>query len=107
MICIALHNFGFTCSKASDYDALDDALKVYDIFDIVLMDITGFDVGIWARCKNIHQQNIPLLILSAKPSAALQQHGMRYGAKGIIKKPVILKDFVNLIYLFINDEHEE
>lgn len=100
----ALIKFGFICSSASDYAALDTALAENNSFDIVLMDVTGFDADIWERCKKIHQFNIPLLILSAKPSAALQQHGMRYGARGIVSKPVILKDFVNLIYSLINDE---
>ncbi|HCE56242.1 MAG TPA: response regulator [Prolixibacteraceae bacterium] len=104
LISNALQKFGFICSLASDYAALDVALAGNDFFDIVLMDVTGFDADIWERCKKIHQLNIPLLILSAKPSAALQQHGMKYGARGIVSKPVILKDFVNLIYSLINDE---
>lgn len=104
LINTALIKFGFICSSTSDYAALDTALAENNFFDIVLMDVTGFDADIWERCKKIHQLNIPLLILSAKPSAALQQHGMKYGARGIVSKPVILKDFVNLIYSLINDE---
>lgn len=107
LISNALFKFGFICNSACDYAALDNALSINDLFDIVLMDITGFDAEIWERCKKIHQLNIPLLILSAKPSAALQQHGMRYGAKGIVTKPVILNDFVKLIYSLINDEQEK
>jgi DNA-binding response OmpR family regulator len=103
----ALYKFGFICSSASNYVTLDNALEKNDLFDIVLMDITGFDAEIWERCKKIHQLHIPLLILSAKPSAALQQHGMRYGARGIVSKPVILNDFVKLIYSLINDEQEK
>jgi DNA-binding response OmpR family regulator len=107
LISNALFKFDFICSSASDYEALDNALAKNDLFNIVLMDITGFDAEIWERCKKIHQLNLPLLILSAKPSAALQQHGMRYGAKGIVTKPVILNDFVKLIYSLINDEQEK
>jgi len=61
LISNALHKFGFICNSASDYAALDNALKKNDVFDIVLMDITGFDAEIWERCKKIHQMNIPLL----------------------------------------------
>lgn len=89
---------------ASDYTALDDALAKKGLFEIVLMDITGFDAQIWERCKKIQEQNIPLLILSVKPNFALQQQGMLYGATGVIGKPVLLKDFVKLIFSLIHHE---
>jgi DNA-binding response OmpR family regulator len=107
LISKALDKFGFECNPANDYQAVDVALSSSNSYDIILMDISGFDTEIWERCKKIHQLNIPLLIMSAKPSAALQQHGLRYGARGIIAKPVILNDFVKLIYSLINDDQEK
>ncbi|HEY4785777.1 MAG TPA: response regulator [Bacteroidales bacterium] len=98
----ALSKFGFSCVAAGDYQAIDNLLAA-PAFDIILIDIAGFDTDIWDRCKTIHKLQIPFLILSSKPSPVLHQHGIRYGARGIVSKPVILKDFVKLINSLINE----
>jgi len=56
----ALIKYSLNCFISADYDSLDSYLGKKDFFDIVLMDITGFDADIWERCKKIQQQNLPL-----------------------------------------------
>ena len=103
----ALKKYGLNCFISADYDSLDSYFGKKDFFDIVLMDITGFDVDIWERCKKIQQQNIPLLVLSSRQNTKLQQQVMRFGVSGIMTKPVILRDFVKLIFSLINNEPEK
>lgn len=99
----ALSKFNFAIYHAANYKTIDTVLQSIN-FDIALMDISGFDSRIWDRCKAIRAQNIPLLILSGQPEGKIQQLGIKNGASGIIAKPLILKDFIQIIQSPINHE---
>lgn len=104
IFCSTLEKYGYVCYSADNYEMIDEYLDTKPQIDIVLMDITGFDLNIWDRCKKIHSLGIPLLILSARPNLRLQQDSIKYGASAIIEKPVILKDFIKLINSIIDNE---
>ncbi len=56
-------NYHYACTGVSGYEVLDEALAGVASYDIVLMDVAGFDPGIWERCKVIHSAGVPFLIL--------------------------------------------
>lgn len=93
----------FKCVVASDYETLDSVVKSGTIIHLVLMDISGFDVAIWEYTRLFNTRQVPILILSAVQNPLLQKESIKHGAKGIIKKPVNLKDFLELLTSMTNE----
>jgi DNA-binding response OmpR family regulator len=62
-----------------------------------LVDIAGFDGQIWARCEKLRTAKIPFLIFSPRQSAAIQQASLSHGAKGVMVKPLVVKELMAVI----------
>jgi DNA-binding response OmpR family regulator len=88
--------------SSCDYNEFDEALTFNRAFHLALIDVAGFDVNIWERCKILQEKQIPFIILSDKQSFVLQEQGMAHGAKGLIHKPVVIKHFLTLIQNMLN-----
>lgn len=85
---------------------LDQFLNSYDpsteIVSLALVDISGFGGQIWQYCAQLHTNNIPLLIISPKQSAALQQESLTHGAHGMLVKPLVVKDLLKIVATLVN-----
>ncbi len=99
----ALEKNHFSCTAANTYARLDEELENLQEYDIVLMDVAGFDPAIWDRCKKIHFGKTPFLILSVNPGPALQKYSISSGASGVVKKPVILNELLAIVNSMIDD----
>lgn len=93
---------GYAVAAASDVEAFTQTLAKREDIQLALVDITGFDRHIWEPCETLRQKDIPLLIISPKLSRAIQQEGIRRGAKGVLSKPLATGDLLGLIRQLLN-----
>jgi DNA-binding response OmpR family regulator len=95
---------GYQLRTAATPDELDRALAAPGEIGLALVDITGFDRSIWERCEVLRVQKIPFLVLSPKQSTALQQASLTYGARGVLIKPLVVKELLGIIRSLLEEE---
>jgi len=88
---------GYLTVRASTYEEIDLALANPPPLAGALVDITGFDTEIWARCEQLRTAKIPFLVVSPRQSAAIQQASLSHGAKGVMVKPLVVKELIGVI----------
>lgn len=88
---------GYATITVGSYEAFDQVLSQQFSIDGGMIDIAGFDQHIWERCEQLREARIPFLVFSPKQSAAIQQASLSHGAKGVMVKPLILKELVGVI----------
>jgi DNA-binding response OmpR family regulator len=92
---------------ASSLGEFDQALAEADDVALALLDLAGLDQGVWDRCERLRARDVPFLILSGRQSAALQQAGLSHGARGVLAKPLALREFIDIIRtLLAETDHE-
>ena len=88
---------GYTTLKAATYEEFDQVLNQQEAIDGGLIDLAGFDEQVWTRCERLRRAKIPFLIFSPRQSAAIQQASLSHGAKGVMVKPLIMKELIAVI----------
>ena len=88
---------GYATLSASSYEEFDQALNQQPAIAGSLVDIAGFDSLIWARCEQLRTAKIPFLIFSPRQSTAIQQASITHGAKGVMVKPLVVKELITVI----------
>jgi len=88
---------GYQTIAAATLDEFDQALNGSVEFKLALLDISGFDRGIWEHCERVQKKGIPLLVISPKKSAAIQQESLTHGARGVLVKPLVVKELIALV----------
>jgi len=89
---------GFQTLSAQDLAQFDRALADQSTpIAAALVDIGGFDAEVWQRCELLRAAKIPFLVISPKQSAAIQQASLTHGAKGVMVKPLVIKELAALI----------
>jgi len=94
---------GYTTLTASSYEAFDQALTQQQVISGGLIDIAGFDAEIWTRCERLRAAKIPFVIFSPKQSAAIQQASLSHGARGVMVKPLVVKELIGVIQSILED----
>ena len=94
---------GYETIRASNYDEFDQALNKQQDISGSLIDIAGFDSAIWARCEHLRAAKIPFLIFSPNQSAAVQQASLSHGAKGVMFKPLVIKELIKVVQSILED----
>lgn len=88
---------GYATVSASSYEELDHILSQATPIDGALVDIAGYDSGIWTRCEQLRAAKIPFLVFSPQLSSAIQQAGIAHGARSVMVKPLVIKELVGII----------
>lgn len=88
---------GYPTVSTATYEEIDRALANPQLLAGALVDITGFDAEIWARCEQLRAAKIPFLVVSPRQSAAIQQASLSHGAKGVMVKPLVVKELIGVI----------
>jgi len=88
----------YTTHAVKSLDEFDHALAGQMTFCMALIDITGFDVRIWSRCRQLYKKNIPFIIISPKQSAVIQQTGLGHGARNVLIKPLVIRELLAAIH---------
>jgi DNA-binding response OmpR family regulator len=94
---------GYATLTATSYQEFDQALTRPQAFAGGLIDIAGFDEEIWTRCEHLRAARVPFLIFSPKHSVALQQASFSHGARGIMVKPLVVKELIGAIQSILED----
>ena len=96
-----LNQAGYATLQATNYEQFDDILGQAEVktitVSLALVDIAGFDVTFWERCTRLQALDVPLLILSAKQSQALQQESIAHGVQGVLINPLVIKDLLKIV----------
>ena len=88
---------GYATLTAANYEEFDQALNQSQAIAGSLVDIAGFDSQIWTRCEQLRAAKIPFLIFSPRQSTAIQQASITHGAKGVMVKPLVVKELITVI----------
>jgi DNA-binding response OmpR family regulator len=99
-----LGQVGYQTRTSSSLEEVDLLLDQADEVRLALVDIGGFDHRIWERCQRLREQHIPFLVLSPKHSAALQQASVSAGARGMLVKPLVVRELLGLIRSLMEEE---
>lgn len=99
-----LEKEGYTIVAASSLEAFDQALAQEGNTGAALVDITGFDPAIWTRCEQLRRKKKPFLVVSPKQNAAIQQASLSHGARGVMVKPLVVKELIGLIQSMLEEQ---
>jgi DNA-binding response OmpR family regulator len=94
---------GYPTVSTATYREIDQALANQQLLAGALVDITGFDAEIWARCEKLRTAKIPFLVVSPRQSAAIQQASLSHGAKGVMVKPLVVKELIGVIQSILEE----
>lgn len=94
---------GYVTLMATSYEEFDHVLAQPHAIAGSLIDIAGFDTEIWTRCERLRAVGIPFLIVSPRQSTAIQQASLSHGAKGVMVKPLVVKELMGLIQSILED----
>ncbi len=92
---------GFQTVGASTLAELDQVLDQHPALALALVDVAGFDRQIWQRCDRLRSAKIPFLVISPGLITGLQQESLAHGAKGLVTKPLVVKELLGLIRTLI------
>ena len=98
---------GYTTLSGSTVEDFDQILLRTEEFGLALVDISGFDRGIWALCEKLTDQGVPLLVISPQQIPQIQQESLAHGAHGVLFKPLVVKQLVSVIQTMIRDVSSE
>lgn len=88
---------GYETVTAASLEECDRALNERAYIRLALLDVAGFDRSIWQRCEQLRAAGIPFIIISPGQSVAIQQAGLAYGARGVLVKPLAVKELLGLV----------
>ena len=94
---------GYPTVRAATYEEIDRALVNPPPLAGALVDISGFDAEIWARCEQLRAAKIPFLVVSPRQSAAIQQASLSHGAKGVMVKPLVVKELIGVVQSLLEE----
>lgn len=94
---------GYPTVSAATYEEIDLVLANTPPLAGALVDITGFDAEIWARCEQLRMAKIPFLVVSPRQSAAIQQASLSHGARGVMVKPLVVKELIGVIQSILEE----
>ena len=98
-----LHQEGYDTVGAVNLSDLDKALRSRKGYVLALLDISGFDDSIWERGNLFQASKTPFIIIGPQRSSATQRQSMKYGAAGILVKPVSSKELIEHIHSTLGD----
>lgn len=93
---------GFETMSAASLEEVDKALEE-PRFALSLIDLSGFDQNLWARCEELRKARIPFIVISPQRSPAVQRDSMKHGASGLLVKPVGVKALIEYIRTLVGD----
>ncbi len=88
---------GYLTATARSLEEFDQLLAGENNVEMALVDITGFDQGIWQRCEQLRGRGQPFLVISPTQSVAIQRASLSHGARGVMIKPLVVKELMGLV----------
>lgn len=91
-----LETEGYQVQTADDPAVLARLVEEGNL-SLALVDLAGFDQGVWGPCERLRSQGIPFLLISSRQSAAVQEAGLSKGARGVLVKPLEVRHLLALV----------
>jgi DNA-binding response OmpR family regulator len=88
---------GYQVLAKISLEEVEETLNATTTIKLALVDISGFDASIWSLCQRLREEGIPFLVISPRQQAAVQQTSIAHGALGLLGKPLIMREFLQLI----------
>lgn len=95
---------GYMSVTADSLDAFDRTLAADSQIDLALVGLAGFDESIWLRCEQLRGRGVPFLIISPEESATIAQESLKHGARGVLNKPLVVKELFALLQSLLEDD---
>jgi DNA-binding response OmpR family regulator len=95
---------GYQTRTAATLEEFDQVLAGANSIGLALVDIVGFDRTIWERCEALRHHKIPFLVLSPRQSSAIQQTSLSHGARGVLIKPLIVRELLGVIRSLLEED---
>jgi DNA-binding response OmpR family regulator len=92
-----LGKHGYTVLPKISLEEVAQTLDETPKISLVLIDISGFDAAVWNLCQQLRDREIPFLVISPSQHAEIQQASIVHGAMGLLGKPLVMREFLNLI----------
>ncbi len=99
-----LEKHDYHVETAATLEAVDRALLGRRPIRLALVDIAGFDRGIWERCERMRDAEIPFLVIFPRQQAAIQEESLEHGAQGTLTKPLAQSQLLGLISGLLDEE---
>lgn len=80
---------GFQTLCAADLAQFDEVLAQPGAIGLALVDVDGFDIAVWDRCRRLHERKVEVLVLVRQRAIPFVQiHSARCGARAVLPKPL-------------------
>lgn len=93
-----LQKAGYYVLPVNSLVGFDQALHGDMPIRLALLDISGFDLEIWGRCEILRDGGIPFFLISPRQELSIQVASVKYGAKGVMIKPLEAKKMLDIIH---------
>ena len=94
---------GYDTISAASLQEFDESMDTKSNIALALIDISGFDQNIWEHCEVLRMEKIPFIVISPQRSPAIQRDSTKYGASGLIVKPVGTNELMEYIHTLLGD----
>ncbi|HJX12552.1 MAG TPA: response regulator [Dehalococcoidales bacterium] len=88
---------------AASLDELDQFIQSNKQCALAVIDLSSFAKEIWERIDRLHEAKISFIIVAPQRSPTIQRDSMKYGASGLLVKPLALKELIEHIHSVIGD----
>jgi len=99
----ALEREGYKMRTATSLAELDQTIQGEEKIALALIDLSGFDRSVWEHCEQLRKAKIPFIVIAPQRSPIVQQESMRQGARGMLIKPVGVKELVEHIRTLLGE----
>lgn len=94
---------GYEPLAAASLEELDEVIKGKEKPALSLVDLSGFDQRIWARCEGLRKAKVPFIVISPQRSPTIQRDSMKHGASSLLVKPIGIKALMEYIHTLLGD----
>jgi DNA-binding response OmpR family regulator len=97
-----LRGDGYEVMSAATMEELDGLLKTPGTIGLALIDLMGFDRGIWERSEILRTEGIPFVIISLVKTPALGR-----GERAVLLKPLGVKEMLSIVGTIFQEARDE
>lgn len=90
--------------------ALEDIWAMLDSgrkLSVAIIDVMGYGDVVRDTCRLLREKNVPMLIISPRDNSEYLREGYGCGAKGVFKKPVVMRELADCIRTLLPNEAQE
>ena len=94
---------GYQVFAARDASEAGRVLDEHAEIGLALINLAGFDRSIWDLCEQVRTKGLPLLVISPKQSVAIEMESLAHGARGVLTKPLVVRELLALIQRLLEE----